>query len=190
MALTASEVRVAGTGSLSLAPLGTTLPVNPSGALDEAFKDYGYTTEDGVTLTRSIEREGIPAWQAISPVRYVITGQELTIQANLVQSNADTFKLWLNSGDFAQIGVAQAWKAEIPVSPSRQQFAMVLEWSDAASVKVNRLAAAVAELVETGDVTLQRGVLSLPITLSVLPPDTGSVLATFLSNDTAFDPAA
>lgn len=187
MALTASEVRVAGTGGVFLAPVGSTMPTNPTSALASDFVGYGYTTDDGLTITRSIEREGVSAWQATSPVRYVITGQELSISASLLQSNKDTFKLWLNSGDFAVIGVSAAWKAEIPVSPTTQQFAMVIEWSDGA-IK-NRLIAAKVELTETGDLTVSKQGMSLPVTLSVIPPDSGSVLATFLTNDTAFTPA-
>jgi len=79
MTLKPSEVRVAGTGELSLAPVGTALPTDTTTALTTAFKGYGYTTEDGCTLTKSVSRDGIPAWQSITPVRYITTSLEFTV---------------------------------------------------------------------------------------------------------------
>jgi hypothetical protein len=187
MTLTSSEVRVAGTGELFLAPLGTTRPLNPGTALDAAFIPYGYTTDDGVALARATERSGINAWQAKSPVRWVITGTSLTIRCSLLQSNKDSFKLWLGSGDFTQIGAAMAWKADIPVDPTSQQFAAVMEWKDGSIT--NRLSLEKVELTETGDITLTKTGYNLPVTLTAVPADAATVLATFLSNDPASDPS-
>ena len=183
MALTSSEVRVAGTGELFLAPVGSTVPADTSAALDVAFKGFGYTTEDGVVLSKSVEREGIPAWQSTTPVRYIPTGMEFTAQATLLQSNADTVKLWLGSADFT--GTTDL-KADLPIDPITQQFCLVLEWKD--GTIISRLIIHKAELTETGDISLARVATGFPVTFGAIAPDTGTALATWLTNDVNFAP--
>jgi hypothetical protein len=186
MALKSSEVRVAGTGELYLGPVGTVLPTDTTTALGAAFKGYGYTTEDGVTLAKAVNRDGVPAWQSITPVRYVTTSLEFTIAMSFLQSNDQVLKLWLGSSDFA--GTSPAFKADVSTSPVDQNYAMVLEWSD--DTLKTRLTAAKVTISEVGDVTIARQAATYPCTLSVLPPDTGSVLASWYVNDVAFDPAS
>jgi hypothetical protein len=192
MTLKSSEVRVAGTGELYLAPVGSTLPTSASATLDAPFKGYGYTTEDGVTLSKSVDREGIPAWQSSTPVRYLITGQELTIETTFLQSNEDILKLWLGSGDFATDGgVApdNGYRADLSVDPVGQQFAMVLEWRD--GTIVSRLQLPKVEVTEVGDVSLARtSATAFPVTFGALAPDSGTTLATWLTTDPAFAPTA
>lgn len=187
MTLASSQVRVAGTGELYLAPVGTTLPTTASGEPDPAFIGYGYTNEDGVTLSKSVEREGVPAWQSSTPVRYLVTGQELTAQVTFLQSNEEILKLWLGSGDFATDGgVAPdtGYRADVPVDPTGQQYAFMLEWKDGAIT--SRLLIPKVEITETGDVSLARQATAFPVTFGALAPDTGSVLATWLTTDPAF----
>lgn len=187
MTLVSGQVRVAGTGELHLAPVGTTVPTSATAALDPAFKGYGFTTEDGVTLSKAVEREGIPAWQSSTPVRYLTTSQELSAALTFLQSNEDILKLWLGSGDFASDGgVApnNGYRADMPVDPVGQQHAFVLEWQDAAIT--SRLVIPKVEVTETGDVSLARAATSFPVTFGALAPDTGTVLATWFTTDPAF----
>jgi len=187
MTLVSGQVRVAGTGELFLAPVGTALPTAASAELGAEFDGYGFTTEDGVTLSKSVEREGIPAWQSTTPVRYLITGQELTIGCTFLQSNEDILKLWLGSGDFAaDDGVApdNGYRADVSIDPVGVQFAAVLEWKDGSIV--SRLVVAKVEVTETGDVTLARQATQFPVTFGAIAPDSGDVLATWLTTDPAF----
>lgn len=183
MTLSSGQVRVAGTGELFLAPVGTALPTAASGVLDPAFTGYGYTTDDGVTLSKSISRDGVAAWQSATPVRNIITSQEFTIEATFLQSNKDILKLWLQSGDFAADG-GTGFRADVPIDPVGLQFAMCLEWKD--GTITSRLVAAKVEVSDTGDVTVAREAQQFPVTLSALPPDSGTVLASWLTTDTAF----
>jgi hypothetical protein len=184
MTLTSGEVRVAGTGELFLGPVGTALPVDASVAIDPAFKGYGYTTQDGVVLSKSITREGIMAWQSSVPVRYITTEQEFTVQATFLQSNEDVMKVWLQSSDFA--GSSGKYKADVPVDPPFLQYALVLEWKDGALV--SRLTMAKCSITETGDVNIARQAVQFPVTFGALAPDTGTVLASWLTTDAAFGP--
>jgi len=185
MTLVSGQVRVAGTGELFLAPVGTALPTTAAAALNVAFEGYGFTTEDGVVLSKSVEREGVPAWQSTTPVRYLITGQEFTIGCTFLQSNEDILKLWLGSGDFATDG-GSGFKADVPIDPVGQQFAAVVQWVDATIT--SRLLVPKVEVTETGDVTLARQATAFPVTFGAIAPDSGSVLATWLTTDAAFGP--
>ena len=49
-------------GAIFRAPKGTTLPTSATEALDSAFVDIGYVSEDGVTNSNSRESEEIKAW--------------------------------------------------------------------------------------------------------------------------------
>lgn len=188
MTLTSGEVQVAGTGELYLAAVGSTLPTSPTAALDAAFTGYGYTTEDGITLGRSVTRDPVMAWQSVVPVRYLTTEQTFTVQTTLLQGNNLTGKLWAQGGDFAQIGATQAWKSDIPVTPAAQQYAVVVEWKDTATGFQSRLVIAKAEVTDHGDVQLSRSATGLQITLAALAPDSGTTFASWLTSNTAFDP--
>ena len=49
-------------GAVYRAPLGTALPTDAATALNEAFVDMGYVSEDGVTNSNTIESDDIKAW--------------------------------------------------------------------------------------------------------------------------------
>lgn len=49
-------------GCVYTAPVGTTLPTDAESALDEAFEDMGYISEDGITNSNTRESENIKAY--------------------------------------------------------------------------------------------------------------------------------
>lgn len=77
-------------GHIFRAPVGTTLPTDATTALDNAFIDMGYASEDGLTNSNSPESTVIKAWGG-TPV--------LTIQ----ESKEDTFKLVFISAENVEV---------------------------------------------------------------------------------------
>ena len=74
------------------APLGTTLPTDSAIALDNAFVQLGYVSEDGLTNTNSPESDKIKAWGG-DTVLVVQTEKADTFQLTLIESlNADVMK--------------------------------------------------------------------------------------------------
>lgn len=94
MALDSANVRVAVTGAVSVAPSGSTAPTNASTALDAAFKDLGYVSEDGVTETRDRTSDKIKAWQNAATVRTVVTDATVTYTFALIETKAETVELY------------------------------------------------------------------------------------------------
>lgn len=183
MALIASEVRVAGTGEVFVAPVGTVAPTDASTALSVDWTGLGYTTDSGVSINRSVDREGITAWQSVTPVRYVYSAAELTVSAEFIQSNEEILKLYLGIQSFD--GLAPNLTGEIPTIPQQDTRAMVLQWVDGDIT--NRLYIPKVEVSETGDVSLSRTeATGYSLTFAAVAPADGDALASWLTNDPAF----
>ena len=89
MALTTSEVRVAVSGEVSVAPTGTTAPTDATTALAVGFVGLGYISEDGITETPELSIDDIQAWQNAKIVRSVVSSAKLTYEFQLIQTNKD-----------------------------------------------------------------------------------------------------
>jgi hypothetical protein len=80
------------TGSVFRAPVGTTLPTNATDALDEAFKNLGFSADDGLTNGNSPESEDIKAWGG-TVVMSLTTEKPDTYTIKLIEStNPDVLK--------------------------------------------------------------------------------------------------
>src|SRR5690606_2517875 len=88
----AGNVRVAITGGVYRAPLGTTLPTDADGALNAAFVNLGYIGEDGVTEAHEDSVENIVAWQNAQVVRAARTESLATISFMMIESNVNTLE--------------------------------------------------------------------------------------------------
>ena len=90
--LNTAEVRIAGTGSIWKAPLGTVLPTDSITAYDAAFKNLGYAN-DGFTATPNFKTMDIFGWQRLAKLRQVTTEFDFKFGFELMQTNKDTLAL-------------------------------------------------------------------------------------------------
>lgn len=80
------------TGAIYYAPFGTNLPTSTDDALDEAFKNLGYVSEDGLTNDNSPESDQIKAWGGDTVINNQ-TGRPDSFQFTLLESlNVDVLK--------------------------------------------------------------------------------------------------
>ena len=87
--LDTTQVRIAGTGSIWRAALGTPLPTDSTTAWDPAFVNLGYML-DGFTLAQALKTLDLFGWQTTEPVRTVNTSLIRNLTFEMLQSNKTT----------------------------------------------------------------------------------------------------
>jgi hypothetical protein len=180
--LTASEIRIGASGTLYIAPSGTAGPANV-GAAWTGFTQLGYATEDGVKLTRSMDTEQVKAWQAISPLRYLITGVSLQAAFSMMQMDKDSLPLWLGGGTITTQG-GGSFRYDISSVPTVDERVFGVEWLDGSLIY--RFVMGRCMVTEGGEATIGRSAaIELPLTISAMTPSSGSVLGYVVTNDSA-----
>lgn len=129
MALTAGNVRVAGTGHIYKAPTGTTLPTDHTTALNAAFKELGYYTEDGFKLGKSKSSTDIKGHNG-DVIRTVVTESKTTMDFTLKEWNLEAAKAMFGS---ANVTVATGTTIKVN-SAAGDRCCWVLEAVDGATV--------------------------------------------------------
>lgn len=181
-----SEIVVAVSGDISIAPVGTTLPTDLSALDTDVWTNLGYTTEDGVTFNDSVEIEEIRAWQSANPVRKIVTARDKTVEFALEQWNPDNFILAYGGGDWSMPSAGIHRFDPPAVADAVAEYSMVVDLAD--GDKSHRF------VIERGNVQegvetqlLRSGAAVLPITFGTLNPDNPDNPAWYhLTDDPAF----
>lgn len=181
----ATEIVVAASGDISIAPFGTTLPEDPTEDLDPAFVVLGYATEDGVTLTDGVTVQEINAWQKAQPVRKITTLRTKTAAFQLEQWNRENFELAYQGGEWTEPSPG-VYRYDPPAdSDDLPEWSVVIDWQD--GDKHHRLVIERAIVQEGVSTKLARtGAAVLPITLGALTPDNEPSAWYHLTDDPAF----
>ena len=185
MAVDADALVVAGDASVHVAPVGTAGPADIATALNVAFLDLGYTSEDGIETTPGMDITDIRTHQALYPVRRVVTGRSLEFGFTLMEWNQKSIKLAFGGGSFATTAGPPAFYTYTPPDPEDVDYrALVLEWADGA--KNYRLHVPKVLVTDTSAITLARTDASgIPLTFSVIATD-GADPYSFITDDPAF----
>jgi hypothetical protein len=91
-ALDSSQIRIAGSGSIWKAPIGTPLPPDSSTAWNAAFVNLGYA-KDGFTMTQNLKNQEVDAWQTLEAVRLITTALSRQFGFELLQTNKQNLAL-------------------------------------------------------------------------------------------------
>jgi hypothetical protein len=85
----AANVLVGADGGVNFAPSGTTIPTTVEGALDGAFTDLGFVSDDGLTEAIGTSTNQIKNWKG-DTVREVQTEHTVTYKFVLIETNDDS----------------------------------------------------------------------------------------------------
>jgi hypothetical protein len=94
MALDSDNVRVAVTGAVYVAPVGTTAPTDSSTALNNAFTDLGYVSADGIVETIDKTTSQIRSWQNGALVREVVSEGTYMVELTFIETNQAVLELY------------------------------------------------------------------------------------------------
>lgn len=176
------QVRLAPDGRVLVAPLGTAEPTDVTTAFNAAFKELGWVTEDGISVTPSVDTNDVPMWQSITPVKRPITGMGLEVSMALGSHNKDTLGLYfLNSTVSNAAGVA---RLEMANAPASQEVMLAVEWTDDEG-DTNRLIFPRVTMTDREAITLQRSdAVALGLTFSSLAGPDGYTAVLLSDNAT------
>lgn len=189
MSQDSKELVVASHGEWSVAPVGTTIPDDPTAELDAAFVGLGLITEDGVKFSRGVTIQDFKAWQKRAPVRRELTDEEIMASAVLEQWNADNFAFAFGGGAVEEVKPG-LFKYEFPsADDALAEKASVIRWRD--GERNYQIAFERGNVTEQVEVNLKRSDLAqLPIGYKALAGNTEDTLGvSFVTDDEAFAPA-
>lgn len=169
-------------GAIFVAPLESTLPTDAVTELDNAFKNLGYVSEDGLTNSNSPESETIKAWGG-DTVLAPQTGRPDTYSMTLIESlNVDVLKLVYGSenvkGDLST-GIQITGN-----SKELDNMSLVIDMIQGTALK--RIVIPNGKVSEVGDITYTDGdPVGFEVTITAFPDEKGNTNYQYLKESQA-----
>lgn len=164
--LNASEIRVAGTGTIYVAPPHTAAPADFTKGWEAPWVSLGYTTSDGVKFVKKDKLDPIDTWQSVAPIRYVFSDRDFSVKFSMLQINSDTLPFFLSAGTKA----GGTLSFEIAAAPAVDERALGIEFSDGPTV-THRFHIPRGAVTETDETSITRtSAVKLGVTFTALTP--------------------
>jgi len=181
MAQNAQAVRVGVTGAIYTAPLNTTVPTDVSSALNAAFREVGYATEDGVTLGVETESTDIKAWQNGLTVRRVQTSKDFTLAFSMMETNAASLEVFFNNYTHGPGGASGSVTLN---GDQPYRGAWVVDVVD--DTDLIRIVIPDGQVTETGEVSIVNGdAMTFPVTITGYPDSGGDAGTIYFDTEAA-----
>jgi hypothetical protein len=148
MALDSDNVRVAVTGAVYVAPVGTAAPTASGSALNVAFVDLGYVSADGITESIDRSTTQIRAWQNGSLVREVTSDGTYSVSMTFIETQESVLELYYGNS-------ATAGKLDIDPTSTGGRKSFVIDVVDGDDVE--RIYIPAGEITSLGERTLASG---------------------------------
>ena len=107
-------------GAIHVAPSGTTLPTDATTALDAAFVNLGYVSEEGLTNSNSAAVETIRAWG--KNIIYSKDGDDETYSWTLLEVLDANVQKFIRGADNVTIAEGGAMSVQVRRPPARTQM--------------------------------------------------------------------
>lgn len=168
MALDANEVRIAITGEVHAAPVGTAAPTSATSQLDPAFKGLGYNNDEGVVESVEESSEVIRAWQNNVPVRTIITESDPRLAFTMIQTNKNTLELFHKGSTVVSDGAGGHVLYVLPPKSDPRAFVFdVIDGDEHVRIYIPQ-----GEVIERGEVEYVGGApVGYNVTIAVTPTE-------------------
>lgn len=185
--LNPNEIRVAGTGRVLVAPIGSAAPADTTAAWGTGWKDLGYTSTDGIKFTKKDKLDQVDTWQSVSAARFIYSDRDLTLKFALMQLNEDTLPFFFGGDSVKETAVgSKIYKYDVANSPKMDERMLGVEFSDGDAIKY-RFIIPRGQVTETDELALTRtAAIKLGVTFTALAKDDASPLATWIMTDPAY----
>lgn len=169
-------------GAIYRAPLGTTLPTDATTALDGAFVNMGFVSEDGVTNSNSPESDELKAWGG-DTVLNLQTAKPDTFKYTLIEAlNTEVLKhVYGDDNVEGTLSTGITIKAN---SEDQEEQIIVIEMALKGDV-VKRIVIPDGKVTEVGDIVYQDGgAVGYETTLTALPDTAGNTHYEYIKQST------
>ncbi|KOG89515.1 phage tail tube protein [Streptomyces varsoviensis] len=182
-----NEIRVAGTGRVLVAKVGTTAPADATAEWGAGWVDLGYTAPEGVKFGRKGKTVKVNTWQTVGAARYVYDERDLTLKFGMLQLNENTLPFFYGNGDVAETSSGSGtYSFGVTDDALIEERALGLEFTDGNEIRY-RFIVPRGQVTDTDDMDLNRkGAIKLGVTFTALPQDGTAPLATWIMKDPAF----
>lgn len=103
------------------APAGTPLPTTANAALGAAWKEVGYVSQDGLSVSVNVSTDSIKDW-ANRIVRMVVTDSDETAQASIITTTQETLKTVLGEDNVSAAGGTITAGLSLATLPPEEAF--------------------------------------------------------------------
>lgn len=182
MALDATKARVGITGAIYKAPLGSPAPTDATSALNVAYLDLGYISNDGIEEAWDDSVTRFTAWQNATVIRSATTDSVGTMKFTMLETKKTTLQTFYRG---STVTVPSAGIYKLSVKPATADpSAWVLDVVDGA--KLIRTYIGNGEITERGSIMWQNGEMVMyPVTMTFYPDANGDLQVKY-SNDSAW----
>jgi len=162
------------TGPILSAPRGTTLPTGLDDAIDPAFEDSGYISEDGLTLTPERSTEQVRDWSG-SVVRELLTEFAAKLAWAHLETNEQSLKNYLGDDNVTVVDATSTEGKRITAllrSTEMPRKPWIFKIKDGEARVL--IVVPDGQVSETGEVAfVKSGAITWPVTMATYPDANG-----------------
>jgi hypothetical protein len=167
-----------GQGGIYSAPLGTVLPTDATTALDAAFQNLGYVSEDGVQKSNSTSSEKIKAWGG-DVVASFQTEKEVGFKYKLIEGLSINVLKEIYGEENVTGDLATGIKFE-ESSDELKERSIIIDMALSNGL-FQRIVIPKGKITEVGDVTYKgEEVVGYEVTLTAFPDENGKFVRNYI----------
>ena len=161
-------------GAVFWAPVGTALPTDASTALPEAYLNVGFVSEDGVTVSASVDSSSHKAWGGVEVANDVTSFSE-TVAFEMIEKSANALKLAFGADNVTASGESVT-AVRHNIDAFKTEAVLVVETLVGVN-EVRRTVVPRAKLIERGDIAYKDDELvKYAVTFAALEVDGNNVV--------------